>query len=322
MQQIVRVGFQRTGLPAYRQRVGRLMPASSRSRPPGRRVMAPALAARLSRFLVGRHPGRWRQRYGEEMLDVLDQHQPTVRTVVNLGVSTVSTHLDPAWMGRPSARAVRAWMGRPVGAIVTIFAALLLLVSGCLGTAVYKEHEGGPPMPLSDGTFGMAFSPDGRLVAAINPSLEIWSVADPSRPVRLGYSVGDLAGVPGAFAPNGWLLATSGWPGMLWNVSRPTPRPAEIATLPGYPSGGINQFLFFPDGQTLASANDNGTMTLWDTADPSHPARIATLAVTSSNGSTASGGQLAGLTALAVSPSSGPGGLILASGGQGGVVIL
>ena len=39
--------------------------------------MRPGQAARLSRFLVGCHPRRWRDRYGEEMLDVLDQHRPT-----------------------------------------------------------------------------------------------------------------------------------------------------------------------------------------------------------------------------------------------------
>ena len=39
------------------------------------RMMRPGLAGRLSRVLVGCHPRRWRERYGEEMLDVLDQHQ-------------------------------------------------------------------------------------------------------------------------------------------------------------------------------------------------------------------------------------------------------
>jgi len=34
--------------------------------------MRPGLAGRLSRFLVGCHPRRWQERYGEEMLDVLD----------------------------------------------------------------------------------------------------------------------------------------------------------------------------------------------------------------------------------------------------------
>jgi len=42
-------------------------------------MMWPGPAGRLSRALVGCHPRRWRERYGEEMLDVLDQHHPTAR---------------------------------------------------------------------------------------------------------------------------------------------------------------------------------------------------------------------------------------------------
>ena len=47
--------------------------------------MRPVPAARLSRFLVGCHPRRWRERYGEEMVDVLDQHQASTRTVAQPG---------------------------------------------------------------------------------------------------------------------------------------------------------------------------------------------------------------------------------------------
>ena len=59
--------------------------------------MTSPLAARLSRFLVGCYPRRWRQRYAAELLEVLDQHRPTARTVLNLCAIAVSTHLDPAW---------------------------------------------------------------------------------------------------------------------------------------------------------------------------------------------------------------------------------
>jgi hypothetical protein len=47
--------------------------------------MRPASAARLSRALVGCYPRRWRERYREEMLEVLDQHQASARTVLNCG---------------------------------------------------------------------------------------------------------------------------------------------------------------------------------------------------------------------------------------------
>lgn len=288
-------------------------------------AMSPALAARLSRFLVRCHPRRWRERYAAEVLDVLDQHRATEHTVLDLWVSALAAQLDPAWWGRPSRAAVRAWMNRPFGAFVTVSAVMFLVLGGILGYGVYRDYEGniGPPMPLSDGTFGMAFSPDGRLVAAINPNLEIWSVADPARPVRLGYSVGDLAGAPGAFAPNGWLLVTSGGPGILWDVSHPTPRPKEIATLPpDHAAGGVNQFAFFPDGRTLAAANVNGTMTLYDVADPHHPGLITSRTVAPDTGGPANGGQLTGLTTLAVASSPAVGELVLASGDQSGVVTL
>ena len=66
--------------------------------------MRPGLAARLSRFLVRCYPPRWRQRYAEELLEVLDQHQPTSRTVLNLWAGAVSATVavrpagqDAAW---------------------------------------------------------------------------------------------------------------------------------------------------------------------------------------------------------------------------------
>ena len=46
--------------------------------------MRPPLAARLSRALVACYPPRWKQRYREEMLDVLDQHRAGPRTVLSL----------------------------------------------------------------------------------------------------------------------------------------------------------------------------------------------------------------------------------------------
>jgi hypothetical protein len=64
--------------------------------------MTSMLAARLSRFLVRCHPRRWRQRYGDELLDVLGQHRAGARTVLDLAFSVVDAHLDPAWRRRPA----------------------------------------------------------------------------------------------------------------------------------------------------------------------------------------------------------------------------
>ena len=73
--------------------------------------MRPPLAARLSGALVACYPPRWKQRYREEMLEVLDQHRASSRTVLSLAGGALTAHLDPGYrMGRPviKNKAVRA----------------------------------------------------------------------------------------------------------------------------------------------------------------------------------------------------------------------
>jgi hypothetical protein len=98
-------------------------------------VMGPGPAGRLSRFLVGCHPRRWRERYGEEMLDVLDQHQASARTVVDLWASAVSAHLDPAYR---TDRLSLARLRRPA-LISAAIAAPLALVLAPLGYRVWQD---------------------------------------------------------------------------------------------------------------------------------------------------------------------------------------
>jgi len=117
--------------------------------------MTAPLAARLSRALVGCHPRRWRQRYAGELLEVLDQHHPTARTVLNLAASAVSTHLDPAYRAerRPMIRLRRH---APVAAV----AGVLLVLAVPLGyeawtaagerDALLQAEQAGPARVVLD----------------------------------------------------------------------------------------------------------------------------------------------------------------------------
>ena len=126
---------------------------------------------------------------------------------------------------------------RDLAAVSAVIGAVLLLPAGCFGYGVWKEKYG-PPMPISDGTSGMAFSPDERTVAVINPGLEVWDVADRAHPKLLDYSHGDdtVGGANPAFSPDGRVLATGGGAVTLWNVADPA-RLTQIAVLPADPGG-------------------------------------------------------------------------------------
>jgi WD40 repeat protein len=268
--------------------------------------MTPALAARLSRFLVRCYPPRWRQRYAGELLEVLSQHQPTSRTVLSLWAGAISAHLDPAW--RPALRLRR--QARIAARVLAVAATVLLIPALGVSFLAWRDEQAnaGPPMPLSDGVFGMAFSPDGHTVAVIGPNLELWDVTDRSRPERLGYSRGDIVtGTDPAFSPDGRVLATAaGRTVILWNVTGPAPRPAQITALPAFPAA-VTALAFSPDGHTLASGYGNGQIAVWDTADPARVAQIATLT-----------GQAGDIAALSFSP----GGQLLASASDSGTAAL
>ena len=121
---------------------------------------------------------------------------------------------------------------------------------------------------IAGGVNGVAFSPDGRLLATSNSdgTVRLWELASGravGAPLLAG--IGFQAGVNGvAFSPDGRLLATANSDGTvrLWELAtRRMVRSLLSGTLYG-----VNGVAFSPDGRLLATANSDGTVRLWELA--------------------------------------------------------
>jgi WD40 repeat protein len=235
--------------------------------------MQPGLADRLSRAVVRCHPRRWRERYGEEVLDVLDQHHPTGRTVASLAVSALSTHVDPAYR---TAGPSRSQLRRAAGWAAAITAPLAL-VSGCLGYAAWSERW---QLSGAGGVGSVAFGPGQRLLVTgvggpgENNMVTVWDIADSVRPRQLSAFRG---GQPTALSPDGLLVATPA-PNdepALWDIANPR-QPVRIAVMPALGHQPLWGEAFSPDGQIFAAAYLDRIF-LWDLANPTQPRLLGTL---------------------------------------------
>jgi WD40 repeat protein len=169
-----------------------------------------------------------------------------------------------------------------------------VMAAGGDQSALYDLSDPARPRKLATldprGTFPVAFSRDGRTVAAIpgNAPVTLWDVSDPVRPRTVG-----IADDPGAsrgsgqhlvFRPDGKLLAVvasenEGLAGRvdLWDTSDRR-RPVLLGTLDD--ARGDRRFRsaeFSPDGRLLAVGGLFDAAALYDVSDPARPVRRAAL---------------------------------------------
>ncbi len=242
--------------------------------------MTPTLADRLSRAVVGCYPPRWKQRYAAELLDVLDQHQVSPRTVLSLACGALGTHLDPDYRMRLMPRLSRdAKLG--IAFFATIIVGLSVLVILPIISRDIRESRWEPSS--SDSVAAIAFSRDQRIMVSANggPPWEatstLWDVTGQARPRRLSVFEG---GSPATISPDGATVAANAFGGRaqaaLWDVTRPR-HPVRLAVLSAGLSGALWGQAFSPDGRILAAASTTG-LALWDVADPARPRLLRSLA--------------------------------------------
>lgn len=129
-----------------------------------------------------------------------------------------------------------------------------------------------------DAVLGIAFSPDGRWLAAAGAScnIRLWQVADGQLLAILPGNERWLWAV--AFSPDGNILASGGSDGLvhLWEVAQLHKDGAKVDEghwayyrLPGH-TDAIFGLAYRPDGQGLASAGADHTIRLWDVAEMQH----------------------------------------------------
>jgi WD40 repeat protein len=121
-----------------------------------------------------------------------------------------------------------------------------------------------------------AFSSDSRALVTVSDdrSATWWNVTDPADPVQMARRSVDGKGAPGtvAYTSDGRLAAATqaGTPGVVWDVSHPTP--AQLSNRPGLEGGLAGDAVF--DGHSLV-VGVLGAVSVWDLTDPTDPTQLA-----------------------------------------------
>jgi WD40 repeat protein/transcriptional regulator with XRE-family HTH domain len=133
-----------------------------------------------------------------------------------------------------------------------------------------------PVMYTGSAVYSIAYSPDGRLLAAGSQDLELWSPAGCKLLAARSVSAAYVNAV--AFAPHAPILAAGYANGMvqLWSAAGGKLTPIGAPFL-GTTLGPSESVAFSPDGDLLAEGGNDGKVRLWEVSDPARPRPLATV---------------------------------------------
>lgn len=226
--------------------------------------------------------------------DAIQDRDP--RTALRLGVAAENIRSDQRTQaGLAATLTAGAYAGTVPAAVYSVAFALggRTLATGSTGSVILWDitdlprfRQIGEPLVGLDRAETLEFTPDGRtLVTAgtVNQSGEvsnamiIWDVTDRERPRRIGeplIGIGRISTV--ALSSQGSMLAVANEAVTLWDLSDPS-HPRQF----GDPFTGITgrdetvmAAAFTPDGNTLATANSDSTVDLWNVTDRAKPTRL------------------------------------------------
>jgi WD40 repeat protein/transcriptional regulator with XRE-family HTH domain len=132
-----------------------------------------------------------------------------------------------------------------------------------------------PVLLAGNASASVAYSPGGTTMAVGGTSLELWGTASRSptatHPLPGGTYVNALA-----FAPAGNILAAVYGDGTAQLLDAGTLAPVS-APFPVTASGTAESVAYSPDGETIVTGADDGSVRTWSVTDPAHPRPLASV---------------------------------------------